>query len=140
MDNHSLRTAGLVDMIVSVREWLGGKSDSISKRIIGFAGDIQKWVKGFAIRMGMVKTETSAIKGILAQAVQDIDAAFKAVPVRVATAEDQNEALLRKMLAEEKMGADEADEEGCGKMGEGDESDADGCGKKAEYHGFNLFE
>ena len=70
------KTAGIADVVVSLREWLAGGVDGISKRILNFAGDITKWVKGFAVRTKMVEKGTKDIAGALKDAMKQIDSAL----------------------------------------------------------------
>ena len=72
----SLKKAGLADMAVSVKEWLAGRTDSLTQRIINFAGDIRRWVKGFIARTGIVKKETERLLGALNDAKTSIDSAL----------------------------------------------------------------
>lgn len=48
------RTAGIADMAVSVKNWLAGASDRVAERILGFAGNVKKWLQGFDLRSKMI--------------------------------------------------------------------------------------
>ena len=72
----ALKKAGLSDMIVSIRGWLSGEVDEITKRVFNFSGNIFKWVKGFAVRTGMVKKSTNALTKALDKAKAKIDSAL----------------------------------------------------------------
>lgn len=68
LDTRLVKSAGLADTIVSIREWLAGKADAIAQRILGFAGDIEKWFKGFVVRTGIVKDAVGDLKSALDKA------------------------------------------------------------------------
>lgn len=56
-----VKMAGIADVLVGVREWLAGKTNSVAQRILNFAGDLSRWVKGFIVRTDMVKKDTKTI-------------------------------------------------------------------------------
>jgi len=59
------KNAGLVDTVVGIKEWLVGGANSIMQRILGFAGDIKKWVMGFVERSRIAKnSRDKALKGL----------------------------------------------------------------------------
>ena len=61
----SMKKAGLADMAVSVKMWLQGEVDSLSKRILNFAGNIKRWVTGFVMRTKVVQKNTdNLLKGL----------------------------------------------------------------------------
>lgn len=68
-----VKTAGLVDAIVSVKEWLAGQTNSLAKRILNFAGDIGRWVKEFVVRTKLVGNATGDLKKALDSAKKDVD-------------------------------------------------------------------
>lgn len=72
----SLKKAGLADVAISVREWLAGRTDSLIHRIINFTGDINRWVKGFVARTGIVQKEMTSLLGSLNDAKTSIDSAL----------------------------------------------------------------
>ena len=77
----SLKTAGpLADVVVGIKEWLAGAKSSIAQRILGFAGTIMSWVKGFAERTKIVgkaeKDLETALKNAKAQTDKLLAGAF----------------------------------------------------------------
>lgn len=120
LTDETLKTAGVVDMVVALREWLSGKADSLASRLLNFVGDVSKWVKGFLVRTKIVQKESNVIKGILSSAQQNIETAFKANPLRAAHVV---------------VAADEDDKDAC---------DLEACDKAASIEdpcfGFNLFQ
>ena len=56
------KNAGLVDTVVGIKEWLIGGTNSIMQRIMGFAGDIKKWLMGFAERSRIAKSSKDKTK------------------------------------------------------------------------------
>ena len=57
-----VKNAGLVDTVVSIKEWIVGGTNSMMQRLIGFAGDIKKWVMGFTERGRIAKSSRDKIK------------------------------------------------------------------------------
>jgi hypothetical protein len=113
-DEGTLKQAGVTDMIVSLKEWIAGKADSVAQRILGFAGDISKWFRGFVERTKIVRKKSTGLKSVL-------DDAMKAMDGALATAG---------RIASDKGAADESDDEACGE----DKVASD------NQQGFNLFE
>jgi len=73
----TLKTAGLADVLISIKEWLAGKSpDSMASRIINFAGDIGRWWRGFAERTGLVKKATNDLTSALDEAMSEMNDAL----------------------------------------------------------------
>jgi len=72
----SIRKAGLADMALSVREWLAGRPDGLIRRIINFAGDVKRWLKGFVVRTRMVEKSTDGLLSALDEAKASIDTAL----------------------------------------------------------------
>jgi hypothetical protein len=72
----ALKKAGLSDVVVSVKEWLAGRADSLVQRIINFTGDIKKWLRGFQTRTAIVKKETMSLLAALDDARSSIDSAL----------------------------------------------------------------
>lgn len=68
-----VKTAGLADTIVSIKEWLAGGTSSMIKKVIGFVGDIGRWVKGFVVRTKMVKKASTDLKKALTDAEGSVD-------------------------------------------------------------------
>lgn len=63
----SVRTAGVSALIDAIKLWLSGEVDATTHRVIGFAGDIWKWLKGFAVRTGDASAGLEKIKAALAR-------------------------------------------------------------------------
>jgi hypothetical protein len=60
-----LREAGLSDYVTVVKDWLSGAADSATKRVMNFAGDIKRWLKGFVTRTKIVKkNRDTVVKGL----------------------------------------------------------------------------
>jgi len=60
-----MKNAGLVDTVVSIKEWIVGGTNSIMQRILGFTGDLKKWLKGFVERTRIAKnSKDKALKGM----------------------------------------------------------------------------
>lgn len=73
----TLKKAGLADAIISIRDWLAGKTpDSLVSRIINFTGDIARFVRGFAERTGLVKSATKDLTDALDEATDELDQAL----------------------------------------------------------------
>ena len=73
----TLKQAGLSDVLMSIKDWLAGKSpDSVMARIINFAGDIGRFVRGFAERTGLVKGAAKDLQGALDEAMLDVEQAL----------------------------------------------------------------
>jgi hypothetical protein len=84
-DAETQKTAGIADIVVSIKEWLAGKADAVAQRILGFSGDISKWIRGFTERTKMVKGSAAAIQKALDNATKSIDAAL--APAKTASDE-----------------------------------------------------
>jgi hypothetical protein len=75
---HQQRVAfGVADVVVSVKDWFSGKVDSVASKILQFAGDIHKWVKGFFVRTKMVAKASDELLATLNAAEKQINAAVK---------------------------------------------------------------
>lgn len=70
------KTAGIADVVVGLRDWLSGGMDNMAKRILNFAGDIGKWVKGFLVRTQIVKKQSKGLTDALSSAMKDMDKAL----------------------------------------------------------------
>jgi hypothetical protein len=69
----TLHTAGLADVLISMKDWLAGKNpDSLVAKLIGFAGDISRFVRGFVERTGLVKQATRDLESVLADAMKQV--------------------------------------------------------------------
>jgi len=76
--SHQQRAAfGVADVVVSVKDWFAGKVDSVASKILQFAGDVHKWVKGFFVRTKMVAKASDDLIATLAAAEKQINAAVK---------------------------------------------------------------
>lgn len=74
VSDSTLRKAGLGDVIVSIKDWLVGQSpDSVVGRILNFAGNITKFVRGFAERTKLVKRSSDNLSSAFVTARRDID-------------------------------------------------------------------
>lgn len=71
------KRAGIMDKVVSLKEWLAGKTDSLAERILGFRGTISKWFKGFLERTKMVGKATNSLTKALAKAQKETDKLLK---------------------------------------------------------------
>lgn len=68
-----VKSAGLSDVVVGIKTWLAGKADSIAQRILGFAGDVVKWVKGFVERTKLVGNASDELQKSLDEATKATD-------------------------------------------------------------------
>jgi len=69
-DSSTLKTAGVLDMVLDVKEWIAGKA----RKLFQFVGDIGRWVKGFMLRTKVVKDKKDDLKSALSDAMREIDA------------------------------------------------------------------
>ena len=67
------RTAGIADMAVSIKNWLSGAADRVAERILGFAGDVKKWLQGFDLRSKMVRKSKDSILDSIASFDRQVD-------------------------------------------------------------------
>jgi len=67
-----LRKAGLSDMLITIKDWLSGKGG----RLMGFAGDLVRFIRGFTERTGLVKKATKDLTDALDEAMGEIDSAL----------------------------------------------------------------
>jgi len=65
LDPRIVKNAGLAETVVSIKEWLSGKTDSLVTRIMGFAGGIEKWFKGFVERTKLVKKSKDSVENAI---------------------------------------------------------------------------
>jgi hypothetical protein len=73
----SLKKAGLADMVVSFKDWLAGQApDGYIKRILNFAGDVKKWIKGFTTRTSIVRKNKDGLLKALKDATTAVDTAL----------------------------------------------------------------
>ena len=71
------KKAGLADALIAIKDWLAGKApDSMASRIINFAGDIERFVRGFAERTGLVKKSTKDLTDAMDEAMKEVDQAM----------------------------------------------------------------
>lgn len=61
VDEGRMRKAGLSDFVVGVKDWLSGAADAFTKKVMGFSGDISRWIKGFTERTKIVKSGAKTI-------------------------------------------------------------------------------
>lgn len=71
------KTAGLADIAVGIKDWLAGGVDRAAQRIMGFMGDVQKWLKGFVLRTKMVRKSKDNLLTALTNAEKNIDGMFQ---------------------------------------------------------------
>jgi hypothetical protein len=64
-----IKTAGLVDVVISIKEWMAGKA----RRLFDIVGDIGRWVKGFVERTKIVGKAKDDLKKSLDTGLKDID-------------------------------------------------------------------
>ena len=69
----SERDARISDVVVSLKDWLVGHVDAITKKVLGFGGDIVRWAKAFAVRTGMVKNSRDAVDDAIKSLTKSID-------------------------------------------------------------------
>ena len=67
------RTAGIADMAVSIKSWLAGAADRVAERMLGFAGDVVKWLKGFDLRSKMVEKSKNSIEDSISKFESDLE-------------------------------------------------------------------
>jgi hypothetical protein len=51
LNDATLKTAGILDTVISFKEWLAGKASALFRAV----GDIGRWLKGFVERTKLVK-------------------------------------------------------------------------------------
>lgn len=73
VDMARLKKAGVADVIISIKDWLAGGTDSIVKRMLNFAGDVNRWIKGFIERTKLVKKSADKVSGNLNKVKSLID-------------------------------------------------------------------
>lgn len=71
------KTAGIADIAVGIKDWLAGGVDRAAQRIIGFVGDVGKWLKGFVLRTKMVRKSKDNLERALGNAEKKIDDLFQ---------------------------------------------------------------
>ena len=69
LPNEVVKSAGLADTIVSIKEWIAGKA----QRLFRIVGDIGRWVKGFVERTKLAKKSNYQVKKAIASAKTDVD-------------------------------------------------------------------
>jgi hypothetical protein len=70
------KTAGLADIAVAIKDWLAGGVDRAAQKVLGFMGDVSKWLKGFVLRTKMVRKASDTLKDALGNAEKQIDGMF----------------------------------------------------------------
>jgi len=73
LNTNLVKRAGIMDAVVSIKEWLAGELDPIAQRILGFAGSISKWLRGFTERTKATSKATSELKKALDTARDQTD-------------------------------------------------------------------
>lgn len=69
MDASTLKTAGLMDMVIDVKEWLAGKAMAL----FNFIGDVGRWLKGFVERTKVVNKSKDDLKKAVSSAQSQVD-------------------------------------------------------------------
>ena len=69
-----MKTAGIVDVVISVKEWLAGKA----RRLFDIVGDVGRWLKGFVERGKRVGKANAQLKKVLDTTIKDVDKALAA--------------------------------------------------------------
>jgi len=69
LDAATLKTAGIVDSVLAVKDWLAGKA----RGIFNFVGDIGRWVRGFLERSKLIKKKSEDLQKALDSADKQID-------------------------------------------------------------------
>ena len=82
------KTAGLADIAVGIKDWLAGGLDRAAQKILGFMGDVSKWLKGFVLRTKMVRGASGNLQAALENAEKNIDGLFQSG--RAASVEEAN--------------------------------------------------
>jgi hypothetical protein len=80
------KTAGLADIAVAIKDWLAGGVDRAAQKVLGFMGDVTRWLKGFILRTKMVRKASDNLQAALVNAEKQIDGMF--VPGRSASDTD----------------------------------------------------
>jgi len=73
-----LKNAGLAETVVSFKDWLSGKVNPLVQRFLGFAGDINKWVKGFVERTKLAKKAQTDVENAIARMMKETEKLLKA--------------------------------------------------------------
>jgi len=71
------KTAGIADIAVGIKDWLAGGVDRAAQKILGFMGDVSKWLKGFVLRTKMVRKSKDTLEAALNNAEKNIDGLFQ---------------------------------------------------------------
>ena len=75
----TIRKAGLSDIVVSVKDWINGKTDAMVSRLINFTGDISRWVRGFLERTKLVANATVDMIKMIEESTEDVEDELKAM-------------------------------------------------------------
>lgn len=73
-----VKKAGLMDVVVGVKDWLAGKANAAAKAILHFSGSITDWVKGYDRRERAVEKSYLNLRKALAEARKETDKLLKA--------------------------------------------------------------
>lgn len=71
-----LREAGLSDYVTIVKDWLAGAADAATKKVMNFAGDISRWLKGFVNRTKIVKQNRDKVVSGVNNFMKTVDKAL----------------------------------------------------------------
>jgi hypothetical protein len=69
----ALRMAGLLDAYNAMKQWLSGKTNSLASRLVNFAGDIGRFVRGFEDRTNRVKDSVDELQSIFDDAESELE-------------------------------------------------------------------
>lgn len=69
LDEATLKTAGIMDSVIMVKEWLAGKARSL----FNFVGDVGRWLKGFVERTKLVRKKRDDLEKAVSSAQSQID-------------------------------------------------------------------
>jgi len=72
-DEARIKKAGLTDVVISIKDWLAGGTDGVVKRLLNFAGDIKRWIRGFVERTKVVKRNSESITQNISKVTSLID-------------------------------------------------------------------
>jgi hypothetical protein len=67
------KQAGIADVAVSIKNWLAGAADALSKRILGVVGDVSRFLQTCVERTKLVQKASNDISKSLAAASKELD-------------------------------------------------------------------
>lgn len=97
------KQAGIVDVVVSIKEWMAGKTDALAQRFLGFVGDVSKWLRGFVERTKLVKNATAALKDAFDDAQKAIEG-YMATGKTASVEEEEKEGQEKEASADNDWG------------------------------------